>query len=340
MSRFFLSAQDLARYLGATLVGEKEHLIYGVGSLETASPEELSLYSGDLYKNKLLQTKSKLLLVPKDFAPPSSLKDRSFLFHPDPLEAFRRALLLFDPTDYSSGFTGIHPTAVIHPCAILGKDLSIGPYVTIDRGVTIGDRSRLDAGTVIYPYVRIGSDCLLYANVVVREGSILGDRVIIQPGAVIGSCGFGYRISAEGEIEKLPQLGKVHIEEDVEIGANSTIDRAHFIKTVIGAGSKLDNLVHIAHNVLLGKKVCMAAQSGIAGSTIVGNAVQIGGQAGIAGHLEIPAFCRIAAQAGVASSIKEAGDYAGSPSLPSQQQHRCWVYFKRLDRLFKKKADS
>lgn len=326
--------EDLANHIGAKLLGPSGYLIHGFNDLEKASTEEITFFATNTYKKKLEATKAKAIIVSSKMEP---IPNKTLLLHDDPMAAFEEIVRLMKKGEnHASGFLGIHPSAIIHPSVKLGKEISIGPLVVIDRDVEIGDHTVIDAGCVLYPNVKVGSYCRFYARVTIREGSLIGDRVILQPGSVIGSCGFGYRPDPKLGIVKLEQLGIVELKNDVEIGANTTIDRAHFVKTTIDPMAKIDNLVQIAHNVSIGKGVMIASQAGVAGSTKVGDFSQIGGQVGIAGHCSIAPGTRIAAQSGVPSSIEVKGDYMGSPTLPIFAHHRLHARLKNLNQLFER----
>jgi UDP-3-O-[3-hydroxymyristoyl] glucosamine N-acyltransferase len=256
---------------------------------------------------------------------------KNYLIHENPSFAFQQVVELFLIDSYNqSGFTGIHETAIIHPTASLGAGVQIGPYVTIDQGAVIGEGTKILSHVSIGAGVRIGSHCILYSHAVIREKCILGHRVILQPGAIIGSCGFGFSTDAQGRHTKLEQLGIVEIEDDVEIGANTTIDRARFKKTLISQGTKVDNLVQVGHNVQLGPHNIIVSQTGISGSAKTGRNVVLGGQAGIVGHLHIAAGTLISARGGVSKTIDKPGKYAGTPVLPLAEHNRQQVHLRKI----------
>jgi len=229
---------------------------------------------------------------------------------------------------------GIHPTAVISPSAKLGQNVSVGAYSVIEDDVTVGDN------TVVFPHVyigkrtQIGSDCILYPQVVVREDCVLKNRVILQPGAKIGNDGFGF-IFHEGRHHKIPQIGNVIIEDDVEIQANSCVDRAKLAHTIIGSNTKVDNLVQIAHNVKVGQSCIMCSQVGVAGTTTIGNGVIAAGQVGIVGHLHIADKVVIGAQSGVMNDIPAGESYFGSPARPMKETLRIMAVESKLPELYK-----
>jgi UDP-3-O-[3-hydroxymyristoyl] glucosamine N-acyltransferase len=230
----------------------------------------------------------------------------------------------------ATGFNGIHPTAIIHPEATVATDATIGPYAVVDRGAIIGPRSHIMAHSYVGADCQIGEDCQLYPHAILREKCKVGNRVILQPGAVIGSCGFGYLTNSSGHHLKLEQLGNVILEDDVEIGANTTIDRARFKTTRIKRGTKIDNLVQIGHNVELGNDNIIVSQTGIAGSTKTGRHVVMGGQVGIVGHVEIADNTIIASRGGVSKDITISGKYNGTPVMPLADFNRQQVHLRKI----------
>jgi UDP-3-O-[3-hydroxymyristoyl] glucosamine N-acyltransferase len=257
---------------------------------------------------------------------------RNFLVVDNPSRAFQQLLEAFHNSgDDASGFEGIHPTAIIHPTAKVGSQVSIGPYSVIDKQAQIGDRTVIQAHCYVGPHSKVGSDCTLHHRATVREHCTLGDRVILQPGAVIGSCGFGYTMNHEGRHIKLNQIGTVVLEDDVEIGANTAIDRARFKTTRIGRGTKIDNLVQIGHGVQVGQDNIIIAQTGIAGSTETGRHVILAGQVAVNGHIKIADQVVVSARSAVSKSITEAGKYGGFPAIPLNESNRNSVYLRNIE---------
>ncbi|MBN2586809.1 MAG: UDP-3-O-(3-hydroxymyristoyl)glucosamine N-acyltransferase [Candidatus Fermentibacteraceae bacterium] len=299
----------LAEVLGGELEGpDGETEVSGISTLQNAGHDQICYYGNRAYQKYLTSTKA-LAVISGERVETSS---RNLIIVESPYLAFRNALLIF-PGETPSGFTGIHPSSVVHPGAEVGEGVTLGPFSSVDECARIGGGSRIGAGTCIGPGARIGEDCLLYPGVSIYHDCVIGNRVIIHSGAVIGSDGFGFVPDPEGHL-KVPQTGIVVIEDDVEIGSGSTIDRAVVGSTVIGRFSKLDNLVHVAHNVLIGPGCLIAAQTGIAGSTIVGTGVTFGGQAGINGHIHIGDRAVIAAQAGVMKDVPAGATVSGYPA--------------------------
>lgn len=324
MRKFTLA--ELGVYLGAQLIGDPNHSISGVETLENATPTDASFLSNPRYNEAMKKSEAGVVCV---VAGAELLPGKNFLISADPCRAIQIIAELF-MTSGSSGFTGIHPTAVIHPSAQIGSNVTIAPHAVIDRNVKIGSNTHIGPNVSIGYDVEIGADCQIHPNCTIRERCRLGNRVILQPGAIIGSCGFGYTPNKQGHHIKLEQLGAVILEDDVEIGANTTIDRARFKETVIRKGTKIDNLVQIAHNVEIGEHNVIAAQTGIAGSSKTGKYVMLGGQVGIVGHVELDDHTLIATRGGVSKSLK-AGKYRGSPAMPIAEYHRQEVHVRRLE---------
>src|SRR5213593_2086769 len=290
--------QQLATTSGGELVGDPSLQIKGAASLTEATPGEISFFANRKYVALLRKTRASAVFVPADFAEaitPAQIRVAN------PTKAFEQVVFKFAPK--AIAFTpGIHPTAVVDPSAQIGKCVSIQPHAVIESGARIGDDTIIGAGSYIGHETVIGPGCLIYPRVTIRERSRIGSRVIIHSGAVIGADGFGFEM-VDGRQQKIQQLGIDQIDDDVEIGANTTIDRARFGRTWIQEGAKIDNLVQVAHNVVIGKNTVIAAQTGIAGSVRIGQRVLIGGQAGIIGHIEIGDNTAIGAQSGIPKSI-------------------------------------
>ncbi len=318
--------EELGRHLGADVVGDGSIRLSGVRALADAGPRELSFLHSARYVEQARASRAGAILV----APTSELPGRALLVTPEPYLALARVLDLFYPPVRPPA--GVHPAAVVSPAAALGAGVSVGPHAVVEDDVAIGDRTVVGAGCVVARGATVGADCLLHPRVVVETGCRIGDRCILQAGAVIGSDGFGFA-TVGGVHHKVPQVGIVVLEDDVEIGANVTVDRAALEETRIGRGSKLDNLIQIAHNVRLGEGCLLAAQTGIAGSATVGDHVMFGGQSGVVGHLEIASGALVAAKAAVYKSLPEARMYSGIPARPHGEWMRSHANLARLDRL-------
>jgi UDP-3-O-[3-hydroxymyristoyl] glucosamine N-acyltransferase len=318
---------ELAILTGSECVGDQNYVIFGVSELETAEPSEISFLSNLKYRNLLLKTKAGAVCVDRktELTP-----GKNYLISDNPSKAFQTLISLFIPENSASGFLGIHPSAVIHPTAQLGKNVQIGPFVAIDRDCIIGEGTKIHSNVSIGPNVSLGENCLIYSNVTIREGSIIGNRVILQPGAVIGGCGFGYITSEMGIHNKIKHFGVVVLEDDVEIGSNATIDRARFKETRIKKGSKIDNLVMIGHNATIGDHNLIVAQAGVAGSSKTGKNVILAAQTGMVGHIEIGDQVILMAKGAFSKSIHEKGAYGGAPAVPAKEYHEQVIHTKRL----------
>ena len=326
-----IRAQDVAAFLGGSVVGDADTLLSGIAGLNEAKTGDLSFLANPKYGPMLATTQASAVLVAE--AREGIRPAQIVVTNPD--LAFAKLVTAFGPKP-------IHPAVGVHPTAVIGERVQLGANVRIGPQAVVGDDAVIGDGTVLYPQVvigaqaQVGSDCVLYAHASVRERCRLGSRVILQPGAVIGSDGFGYALQ-DGKHTKIPQVGIVVVEDDVEIGANTTIDRARFGKTRIGAGTKIDNLVQIAHNVETGSHCIIVAQVGIAGSTRIGAYCQIGGAAMIIGHLNICDRVTVSAGTFVAKDIREPGVYT---SVQPLMKHEDWkhnaAHLRHLDALVKR----
>ncbi|MCU0304856.1 MAG: UDP-3-O-(3-hydroxymyristoyl)glucosamine N-acyltransferase [Thermoanaerobaculales bacterium] len=321
-----ISLADLAVHLGAEVVGDGGRMIEGVRPLDDAGPEHLSFLHNPKYVAAAMASRAGAILV----ADAAGLSGRDLLVCAEPYLAVARALGLFHPRPAAE--PGVHPSAVTGDDLSLGDGASVGPQAAIGRGVVIGARTVIGAGCVLGDGVRIGDDCLLHPRVVVEDGCRVGDRCILQAGVVIGSDGYGFATVA-GVHHKVPQVGIVVLEDDVEIQANTTIDRATMGETRVGRGTKVDNLVQLAHNVRIGEHCLIVAQVGISGSTRVGRHSVFAGQAGAAGHLEIGERTMVAAKAGVMKSVGDGSVLAGHPARPQREWMRTQAAVQRLDAL-------
>jgi len=313
---------------GGDVVGDSSLQITGAASLGEAVPGEISFYSDPRYGTLLRKTRASAVFVPSDFA--ESIATAQIRVA-NPIKVFEQIVLKFAPKPIKIS-PGIHPSAVVDPSAQLGRHVSIQPHAVVEAGARIGDDTIIGAGSYIGHETVIGAACLIYPRVTIRDRSRIGSRVIIHSGAVIGADGFGFEM-VDGRHEKIQQLGFVQIDDDVEIGANTTVDRARFGRTWIQQGVKIDNLVQVAHNVVIGKNSIIAAQTGISGSTRVGERVMMAGQVGIVGHVEIADGSMIAAQSGVSKSVP-GGVWFGYPAAPIEETKQQIAWIRRLGKLF------
>jgi len=322
-----MTVAAIAQLVGGELIGDGNLIISGFSGIKEAKKNELSFLSNPKYEPLLKDTQAGVIFVPRQIVCPG----KNLIRVDNPSLSFTQVVnhLLKDAPDYKP--KGIHPTAVIAPSAKLGPGVAIGAHTVVEDGAVIEDGSVIYANCYIGFEAHLGKDCLIYPNVVLREKVFLANRVIIHSGTVIGSDGFGY-VTVNGKHTKIPQVGTVFIEDDVEIGSNVTVDRARFDRTIIGEGTKIDNLVQIAHNVSIGKHCFVVAQSGIAGSTKLGNYVILAAQSGLVGHIEIGDGAIVAAQSGVSKSIKAGEQVFGSPAHPMKDALRNNAHIQRLDK--------
>jgi UDP-3-O-[3-hydroxymyristoyl] glucosamine N-acyltransferase len=325
--------RELAEQLGCRLEGDGSLEIRRVAGIEHAAPGDVTFFANRRYTQALRHTRASAVILGEDApnAPCAMLRTKH------PYLAFTNAVSAFVSVERPA--PGIDKLSAVAPGAVLGSDVSIGPFVSIGRGAQVGDR------TVIYPNVAVGDgavighDCVIHSHVAIRERIVIGNRVIIQNGAVIGGDGYGFVRRADGTHQKIPQTSIVVVEDDVEIGANTAIDRPAIGETRIQAGTKLDNLVQIGHGVNVGRNVLMAAQVGIAGSTIIGDDVVLGGQVGVAGHVTIGRRASAIGQSGITNSVPEGAFVSGYPAIENREWLKSSAIFRKLPELRKKMTD-
>jgi UDP-3-O-[3-hydroxymyristoyl] glucosamine N-acyltransferase len=330
-----MTIHEIAEWLGGEIVGnniESAPDIERVAKIEDADSGSLTFLANPKYEKHLGSTQATAVLVSRKLDLKKVVDRASLIFIrvDDPYIAFLLVLKRITPT--AELFTsGIHSTAIVPSNAILGKNISIGSCAVIGEHAIIGDNTKIGAGCVIGNHAQVGSECILYPNVVIYHQCKIGNRVILHAGSVIGSDGFGFAPKADGTYEKIPQLGIVVLDDNVEIGANTTVDRATMGETHIHHGVKIDNLVQIAHNVVIGEHTVIAAQTGISGSTKIGKHCMLAGQVGIAGHIEIADRTVIMAQSGIPKSIEEPGkSYFGYPADEARKAQRMYIAMKML----------
>ncbi len=324
MQRPGLQLGELARRLGREVRGDAGVALHGAASLESAGPGDLSFVRSRRWARFVESTRAGALIVPAGVDPAG----RPAIVSPDPGLDFARAVAWLVPERPPR--PGVHPGAQVDPTAEIDPAASVGP------GCVVGPRSRVGPGSVLYcnvtlyEDVSVGADCRLHAAAVLREGTRLGDRVILQPGVVLGGDGFGYAFAEDGSLEKVPQIGVVVIEDDVEIGANTTVDRATLGETRIRRGAKIDNLVQIAHNCDVGEGAVLVSQSGLAGSTRVGARAMLMAQSGAAGHLAIGERAFVGARAGLHKDVAPGARVWGAPQMEERAWHRAMAALARL----------
>jgi UDP-3-O-[3-hydroxymyristoyl] glucosamine N-acyltransferase len=320
---------ELARLVGGQIVGDPDIKITGVAGIKEARKGDITFLANPRYESYLATTRASAVIADRDGGSPKPIIKVS-----NPYLAFLKVMALFSGDSAERRQTGIHPTAVVAGSAVFGPDVSVGAYSVIGENVRLGARTTVLPLACICDGVTVGEDCLIYPHVTVRERCEIGSRVLIHAGAVIGSDGFGY--ARDGDVNrKIPQIGIVRIEDDVEIGANTTIDRATTDVTIIRAGVKIDNLVQIAHNVIVGENSILAAQVGVSGSTQLGRNVVLAGQAGLVGHIHIGDNAMVGAQGGVTKSIPANTKVSGYPAREHSLARKIYALIARLPELFR-----
>jgi len=327
------TASELAVLLNGRVVGNPEVRVRRLAKIESAGPGSVSFLSNPEYERFIYSTEASIVIVAETFEPSQDLpQDLTLLRVEDPYRAFARLLEAYDAILKRQ--EGIHPTAVVDEEATLGEGCFVGPGVVVERGAVVGDRVELHAHVHVGRDVRIDQDTVLHSGVRVLDRCVIGRRCTLQAGTIVGSDGFGFAPKEDGTYAKVPQTGNVVIEDNCDVGAMTTIDRATLGSTVLKNGCKLDNLIQVAHNVVIGEATVIAAQTGIAGSTTIGSRCMIGGQVGIGGHLTVANGSRIAAKSGVSASlIQEGQTYQGNPAIPVKQFQKFQIALRRLARM-------
>ncbi len=328
----FLTNQ-IAALLGGTVEGDANAEVWKLCKIEEGEPGGLSFLANSKYSNYIYTTKATAVIVSKSFVPEHPISS-TLIRVDDPYLAF--AMLLKKYNEMQLDKKGVDPLAFISPSATIGKDCYIGPFAFIGENVRIGDGAKIYPQTYVGDNSQIGDQTTLFAGVRIYQNIVVGSRCILHSGVVVGADGFGFAPTADGSYQKIDQIGNVVIEDDVEIGANTTIDRATLGSTIIHRGVKLDNLCQIAHNVVVGENTVMASQSGIAGSGKVGSHCVIAGQVGIVGHIEVGNNVTIAAQSGVTRSFPDNVTILGSPATDAIKQRKTYVFERNLDQLYKR----
>jgi len=332
-----LTVKHLSDSLNGIIDGDESLLLTHPAKIEEATSGSISFLANMKYEKYLYDTNATAVLIPKDF----QIKEKitaTLIRVDDPYSSFVKVLHVF--ADQLHNDTGIHPTAVIHHTATVADDVYIGANVVISEGVEIGTKTKILANSSIGKFAKLGSNNLFYQNVSVYHFCEIGNNVILHSGCVIGSDGFGFAPKDDGSYSKIPQIGNVIIGNNVEVGANSSIDRATMGSTIIGNGVKVDNLVQIAHNVIIDENTVVAAQAGISGSTKIGKEVVIGGQAGFVGHISVANKVKINAKSGINKTVKEEGIFlSGNPAVKFKDDQRSKSIYRQLPKLEKRVSD-
>ncbi len=318
----------------ARTLGSTEALITGIAPLELAGQGDLSFLANPKYRDEVARSQASVLLLPVDYpgTPPAG---QLWLLLDNPSVGLTRLCRHLEQLLWPKPAAGIHPSAVVAGDAAISPSAHVGPLCVVEAGAQIGEGTVLQAGVFVGARAVVGRDCWLGVHTVVAQECVLGNRVRLQPGAVVGSDGYGYD-TVKGRHEKIPQIGNVVLGDDVEIGANTAIDRARFSHTTIGEGTKIDNLVQIAHNCVIGRHCLIVSQVGIAGSTTLGDYVVMAGQAGAAGHLKIGSFAKIGGRASIVRDVEPKSYVTGTYALPYLLEQKFQVLRGRIPELFKR----
>ncbi len=323
------TARDVAALVGGTLEGDGALALTGVAGLEQALPGQLSFYGNQKYKQALAATRASAVLVPPD-APPRG--EKTYVVVPNPHLAFARVARAFHPSRTHA--PGVSPKASVHPSAQVDPSATVMDFCTVAAGARVGARAVLYPGAYVGELARVGDDTVLGANVAVLERCVVGARCLVHPNAVLGADGFGFALDLSvPEHVKIPQVGIVRVEDDVEIGACTCVDRATTGETVVGRGTKIDNLVQVGHNSTIGPLSILCAQVGLSGTTELGQGVVLAGQVGVAGHLRIGDLAKVGAQAGVMHDLDDGAVVLGAPAMPSRDFMRSTAVFMKLPEL-------
>ncbi|MDR1879592.1 MAG: UDP-3-O-(3-hydroxymyristoyl)glucosamine N-acyltransferase [Tannerellaceae bacterium] len=326
------SAQQIADLLNGTVEGDPDVRVNAFAKIEEGKPGALSFLANPKYEHYMYTTEAGVVLVNQDFTPSAPVKPTLIRV----ANAYAALAVLLDMADQSKKKSaGIDSGAFIHASVSMGDDCYVGNFAYIAEHAKIGKNCKVYPHAYIGEHVTIGDGCILYPHATVYEGCVIGNNCILHAGSVVGSDGFGFAPEEGGNYKKIPQLGNVTLEDDVEIGANTTIDRAVMGSTIIRKGVKLDNLVQIAHNVEVGECTVMAAQTGISGSVKIGSHCRFGGQAGLAGHLRIGDGVSVGAQSGIISNVESGRSILGAPAIDSKAFMRSSVIFSRLPDMYR-----
>lgn len=330
------TARQIGDFLDGTIEGDEAAKVSTLSKIEEGAEGSLCFLSNPKYENYLYKTEASVVIVAKDFIPAQAVKS-TLIKVKDPYSAFSVLLEKYNEALNMNGVeTGIDSSAIVHPTAKIGKNVLVGAFCYIAENAQIGDNTKIYPQTYVGSASRIGDNCIFHPGVKIYKHTVIGNGVIIHSNSVIGSDGFGFAPQPDGSYNKIAQIGNVVIEDDVEVGANTTIDRATMGSTYVRKGAKLDNLIQIAHNVDLGANSVVAAQTGISGSTKVGENAVIGGQVGIAGHLNLGKGTQVGAQAGINFNTEENKQWHGSPAQPLKEWMRSTVIFKKLPEVDRK----
>ncbi len=325
------TAKQIAAYVGGEIIGDENATVYTFAKIEEGVKGALSFLANPKYASYIYDTQSSIVLVNNDFVPERSIQ-ATLIKTANAYESLAKLMALYESVKPKK--TGISPMASVATSATIGENVYIGPFVSIGEKTVIGDNTIIEANTSVGDSVTIGSDCILYSNVTIYHDCKVGNRCILHAGSVVGADGFGFAPGTNG-YEKIPQIGIAILEDDVEIGANTCIDRATMGATIIKRGVKLDNMVQVAHNVVIDEHTVMAAQCGVAGSTKIGSWCMVGGQAGISGHIKLGNQVKVGGHSGVTNSVQDGKAVMGYPAFDHTQFARATVIFKKLPEMYR-----
>ena len=325
------TAKQIAAYVGGEIIGDENATVCTFAKIEEGVKGALSFLANPKYASYIYDTQSSIVLVNNDFVPERPIQ-ATLIKTANAYESLAKLMALYESIKPKK--TGISPMASVATSATIGENVYIGPFVSIGEKVVIGDNTIIEANTSVGDSVTIGSDCILYSNVTIYHDCKLGNRCILHAGSVVGADGFGFAPGTNG-YEKIPQIGIAILEDDVEIGANTCIDRATMGATIIKRGVKLDNMVQVAHNVVIDEHTVMAAQCGVAGSTKIGSWCMVGGQAGISGHIKLGNQVKVGGHSGVTNSVQDGKAVMGYPAFEHTQFARATVIFKKLPEMYR-----
>ena len=325
------TAKQIAAYVGGEIIGDENVTVCTFAKIEEGVKGALSFLANPKYASYIYDTQSSIVLVNNNFVPERPIQ-ATLIKTANAYESLAKLMALYESVKPKK--TGISPMASVATSATIGENVYIGPFVSIGEKAVIGDNTIIEANTSVGDNVTIGSDCILYSNVTIYHDCKVGNRCILHAGSVVGADGFGFAPGAGG-YEKIPQIGIAILEDDVEIGANTCIDRATMGATIIKRGVKLDNMVQIAHNVVIDEHTVMAAQCGVAGSTKIGSWCMIGGQAGISGHIKLGNQVKVGGHSGVTNKVQDGKAVMGYPAFEHSQFARATVIFKKLPEMYR-----
>ena len=326
------SAQQIANFVDGEIVGNHDCSVTSISSIENAEPGTLSFLSNPKYSAYLESTDASIVITSKDLAEDKNYKGTLILVE-NPQDAIAQLISLHDQMTAKPKKNGVHSGAIVHQEALIDDTVFVDAFSVVEQGSEIGEGSQIHTQVYIGANVKIGANCIIYPGVKIYKDTQIGDHCIIHANTVIGSDGFGFNPDQNGVYQKIPHLGNVILESNIEIGANCTIDRATLGSTKIKEGVKLDNQIHIAHNVQIDKHTVIAAQTGVAGSTKIGSYCMIGGQVGFVGHITVGDQVKIQAQSGVARSLKDKSVVQGTPSIDYTNYNKSYVHFKNLEKI-------